>query len=935
MKRVFLPFMMLCLLFVGKAQAQETLTVCDGTATNSYIPVFGLWMDDFTKSEMIYPSEMLDDMVGGDIASLTFYISQPATAAWDGDEFNVYLMEVDATTLTAYLGPGDAQIVYSGTLDGTGTTMSILFDTPYTYEGGNLLVGIEQTAASTWKSCYFYGVETTGASASGYNASSAANASFNQRNFLPKTTFVYEPGDVTCPKPKNLAINNVTGHTADFTWTAGGEETSWLVAAVPAGTDIEDLDPSMAIPVMGTPAYTFTGLDPETEYKAAVAAACTGEFSLPRTISFTTDIACPAPTDLAIVPETTTANVTWNGDAGEYVLCYRPVDMSDVATVILTAPDIWGDGSGYQMLLDADATAYGTIIPETGALTSGGDVPASIYDEFEYKIPENADGSLTTQNMVMNNSIEIQIPAGTYDWCITNPTPGDRMWIAASNGNVGGRQDDYVFEAGQTYEFTISMYGSNDGVDVTIGAKNRTKKTREYEWECIDGITANNYTLEGLTPDTKYQVRVQAVCGGEDGESTWTSGGFTTLPSCLRPTDVTVTNITNHEATVTWTPGESEQQWVVILDGEEFEAATTSYTLTDLDAETDYTVEVVAVCSADEQSQPASATFTTAVACEQPTNIQVAVQGVDATVTWDGTAQEYNLRYREYVAPAGATVTLTAPDVWGDGSGYQMLLDADANTYGSIIPETGPLTSGGDVPASTYNEFEYKIPEEADGALSTSNIVINNSISILIPAGTYDWCITNPTPGDRMWIASSNGNIGGRYDDYVFESGKTYEFTVSMGTQNDQVDLTITGSKATMDDEEWTVITGITGNTYTITGLADTTNYEVQVQAVCGGNDGESVWSEPSVTFVTEIGDGVNEMADGINVWNRAGEIRVDLANGGNYTMNVVNILGQTVMTSNVNGMGSHIVKHNLTTGVYVVTLSSADNTFSTKIVVR
>jgi hypothetical protein len=76
--------------------------------------------------------------------------------------------------------------------------------------------------------------------------------------------------------------------------------------------------------------------------------------------------------------------------------------------------------------------------------------------------------------MLMNNSVSIEIPAGTYDWCITNPTPGDRIWIAAANGNVGGRQNDYVFEAGRTYEFTVSMYGGNDGVDVTIsgGAKN-------------------------------------------------------------------------------------------------------------------------------------------------------------------------------------------------------------------------------------------------------------------------------------------------------------------------------------------------------------------------------------------------------------------------------------------------------------------------------
>ena len=142
------------------------------------------------------------------------------------------------------------------------------------------------------------------------------------------------------------------------------------------------------------------------------------------------------------------------------------------ASVTLTAPDVWGDGTGYQMLLDADATAYGTIIPETGGLTTSGDASAATYAEFEYKIPENADGSLSTTNIILENSVTILIPAGTYDWCITNPTPGDRMWIASTNGNVGGRADDYVFKSGVAYEFVLSVYGSNDGVDVTIDDPN-------------------------------------------------------------------------------------------------------------------------------------------------------------------------------------------------------------------------------------------------------------------------------------------------------------------------------------------------------------------------------------------------------------------------------------------------------------------------------
>jgi hypothetical protein len=134
------------------------------------------------------------------------------------------------------------------------------------------------------------------------------------------------------------------------------------------------------------------------------------------------------------------------------------------ARVILTAGDIWGDGTGYQLLLDADATALGSIFYSVGHFNStANDVPASLYAQFEYKIPVNADGALATSNIVMNNSIGIDIPAGTYDYAITNPTPGTMMYIANA-----GRADDYVFEAGKIYEFTLTLDGQSDWTTLAV-----------------------------------------------------------------------------------------------------------------------------------------------------------------------------------------------------------------------------------------------------------------------------------------------------------------------------------------------------------------------------------------------------------------------------------------------------------------------------------
>lgn len=170
----------------------------------------------------------------------------------------------------------------------------------------------------------------------------------------------------------------------------------------------------------------------------------------------------------------TRANVPATPRALKVVKAPQKADVpAGYAQVTLTAGDVWGDGTGYQMLLDADATAYGSIIPETGPLARA-DVSEAVYAEFEYKIPENADGALSTENVVYNNSVTILIPAGVYDYCITNPSPGDAMWIASDNPSANGlgRADNFEFVSGASYQFALSVMGSNDGVTVTIDDPN-------------------------------------------------------------------------------------------------------------------------------------------------------------------------------------------------------------------------------------------------------------------------------------------------------------------------------------------------------------------------------------------------------------------------------------------------------------------------------
>ena len=721
---------MLC--FSMGVRAQSELTIYeDATSASDYVPVYGTWADAYLKCEFVVPAEELASMEGATISQMTFYLSSSAGAAWTGT-FQVFLKEVNDATISAYSGTDDATIVYTGSLDATGSTMSIEFSNFYTYGGGNLLVGVYQTTPGNYKSAKFTGKIVEYACVQGYNSSSLDNVSLNSRSFIPKTTFTYIPaGTVFYAKPTGLSVDNLTDQTATLSWTApstdvtgyvyqfkeateteeewsaettvnaptvtlsdllpatnynfrvkavydGGEssfatidfitetcanplivnyslvdsygdgwngnainvldgegniletltissgktatgtlklcgdffqfvwvkgnypdETSWTFtdakgevlfsatngssfsngdvlyeidnSANPRPTDLAvsevatktavlswtengnataweiclNDDENNLVAANGNP-FTLTNLTPETTYTAKVRAANGNEVSAwSKVVTFTTAAAYLAPTDVAASDATVnSAVISWTGndDANSYNLRYKEIEAP--ATIILNVGDVWGDGTGYQMLLDADATAFGTVFTSNGGWT------ATDFNDFEYLIPTNADCSADATNFVLNNSVSIKIPAGTYDWCIVNPSPSDgKIYIAANNGNVGGRADDYVFEAGKTYTFVPAIFGSNDGIDVTITGTGGYAVPVSDEWTVVEGATSP-YALDGLNEYTYYQVEVQAVYS--DGESRWEGTSFGTLSSNPIPTDVVVTP-THTSATISWT----------------------------------------------------------------------------------------------------------------------------------------------------------------------------------------------------------------------------------------------------------------------------------------------------------------------------------------------------------------------------------------------
>ena len=211
---------------VSPAWAEE-VTVYDGTANNQYLPVYGYYADTKgTTSEFIIPSGDLTALNGKTIEKMIFYLQSPAAASWGGS-FNVYLEEVEGANYddsSASQLTDSKTTVYTGALDGTGTTMEIPFTTNYTYNGGNLLVAIEVGTVGTYKAANFYGTTTT------YNSGRYKYSSSSGRaKFIPKTTFV-TPTNGPALEVKDGSKKLASPYSCDFGLALAGATKSFTLS---------------------------------------------------------------------------------------------------------------------------------------------------------------------------------------------------------------------------------------------------------------------------------------------------------------------------------------------------------------------------------------------------------------------------------------------------------------------------------------------------------------------------------------------------------------------------------------------------------------------------------------------------------------------------------------------------------------------------------
>ena len=214
MKKLFTLFAVAAMAFAANA---AELTICDGEYYSPSVPIYGLWCDtEGTVGQMIYPADMLEDMVGMEITNVKFYttayyyntygdpsyIGSSDLINFEGATIQLSLMVVDQT---GFDGLMEGATVVATTVPEIGDdNMAFELNEPFVYEGGNLLIECKVIETiGDYGTTYFYGagdgLEGTNCCYYGYEGYSGwQEAMFD---FLPMVTFNYQEGGVTPPEP--------------------------------------------------------------------------------------------------------------------------------------------------------------------------------------------------------------------------------------------------------------------------------------------------------------------------------------------------------------------------------------------------------------------------------------------------------------------------------------------------------------------------------------------------------------------------------------------------------------------------------------------------------------------------------------------------------------------------------------------------------------
>ena len=556
------------------------LTANDGSSANSSVPVYYSTISGSSdpKSQYIIPSSNLNAMKGGEIQKITFY-NNYASLDYGDAEFDVYLGEVNYTTIEGLCDWSNLSKVYSGSITvNSDKEMELSLSSSYTYHGGNLLIGFYRTKKGTNPSFNsWYGITTN------YNSSILVTTINSFAQFIPKTTFTYTPAIKFATAGNWNVTDNWYGNipsstdniliTAAITIPNGYTATANNITIAGGSLTIADggqlILPKTSTGIQATvkkETYAATAKDAKSYYWYAISSAVSDP-----NIASATNIASSGTYDLYRYNEEKNAELPWENykntaysstfttlEKGRGYLYRNASDLSIAMTGEINVEDfnyaVTKTGSGVLAGFNLIGNPYshdiykgaGTAIPNGSGLLRTG---------FYYMEPTTGKWTAGTDNSTAikpNQGVLVQTDAnGSIEMTNTN-----------SNGSSKSNNDNIMFKVANS-QYSDEAYA---WFDKGRGLNKISHRNAEVPMLYINQ-DGENYAIATMSDDIKtFSLNFKAMTMGKYTLSYKTKGEFNYLHVIDRFTGEDVDMLLEGEYSFVASPNDSDARFIVRLE---------------------------------------------------------------------------------------------------------------------------------------------------------------------------------------------------------------------------------------------------------------------------------------------------------------------------------------------------------------------------------
>ena len=686
----------------------------------------------------------------------------------------------------SYLKSGGISLINTPSINiPASPAQELVFDYSHRASCGNFTVKISTNGGASFTDLGSYGKTTT--DNNGYDPGTFTEASISLSAYAGQTIILqfnaspdYNAGAIfvdnvkiqnaaSCPKPTGLEYSEKAAHSVKLSWTSTAS--AWKVEYA----ENSSFTGSTIVPATTNP-FTLSGLEANTHYYVRVLADCGGDGESEPTsaIDFTTkceDATLPFSEDFegGALPECWGKSTQWaiynysgQGHNSDVAMRYTSSAAGD-----LTLRDIYlADDAQLSFWRQSSYVSCGVYINDGSGLTQLGE-------------------NFAKSSSWKKDSVDL------------SAYKGKTVTLVIRGNYYSGSRYLYIDDIAVTYKpvalpTDLAAEATADGANVTWNSTEGTSWNLQYRekdaepeaaWIAVNGLTAKNHTLTGLSTEKTYEVQVQAVCSA-NRKSDWTASATFSPENCASVETVTYGAKTYNSIVVNWTTsgaGTWDIHYKAASDADWTSAGTglneATKTLTGLSTGVAYTVEVKANCG---DTWVAGEAFT--LAYSKPASASVTdPTDVAASASWSAVGDAPN-GYEYIVVARDAAEDWTNSTATNETSASLSNLNAGTE-YDFYVRAIYGLNHG----AATKAQFSTTTiaPQnlQQDGESTTTSATFTWEANGA--ATQYQWSIdnTNWSAAQTELTATAEGlNSGADYTFYVrsYYADNVYSSAISL-----------------------------------------------------------------------------------------------------------------------------------------------------------